>query len=210
MTDAYDNTPLALAVDALQNDLLAEGGPRISTMRNYRYAILPYDPRQEFALREHIRGLVDALKREGWRVLSISLKQILLDLLDAVEPRVVESIAARERRLHARDPERALRHLKDKLTLFIEEPDGVAGEVIKRIDAFMEGRTDQRDRTLILIGRAGALYPFFHTSPLLKYIDGKTRNVPVVLLYPGERRDLSALSFMGEFPADRDYRPRIY
>jgi len=34
--------------------------------------------------------------------------------------------------------------------------------------------------------------------------------VPVVLLYPGKRRDLSALSFMGELQPDRDYRPRIY
>jgi hypothetical protein len=32
------------AVQALRNDLLAEGGPQISTMRNYRFAILLYDP----------------------------------------------------------------------------------------------------------------------------------------------------------------------
>ena len=62
----------------------------------------------------------------------------------------------------------------------------------------------------MLIGRAGALYPFFRSSALLKHIDGKTRNIPVVLLYPGERKDTTALSFMGELAADRDYRPRIY
>ncbi|WP_368736697.1 BREX protein BrxB domain-containing protein [Nostoc sp. CHAB 5715] len=44
----------------------------------------------------------------------------------------------------------------------------------------------------------------------LVVIDGKTSNLPVVLLYPGERRDLNALSFMDELPSDRDYRPRIY
>ena len=65
-------------------------------------------------------------------------------------------------------------------------------------------------RTLVLLGRAGALYPFFRSSALLKHIDGKTRNIPVVLLYPGERRDTTALSFMGELIPDRDYRPRIY
>ncbi len=211
MTNApFDKTPLAEAVNALRKDLLAEGGPRISTMRNYRFAILPYDPRREFETRRRIRQLCDELKGEGWRVVSISLKGILLDLLKAEEPRVIESVIARERRLYAKDPGRALRHLKDKLTLIIEEPNGVAGEVIKRIDAGAEGRADQKDRTLILIDRAGALYPFFHTSALLKYIDGKTSNFPVALLYPGERRDLSALSFMGELPADRDYRPRIY
>jgi len=42
------------------------------------------------------------------------------------------------------------------------------------------------------------------------WIDGHTGDTPVVLLYPGVRRDLSALSFMGELDPDRDYRPRIY
>jgi hypothetical protein len=45
---------------------------------------------------------------------------------------------------------------------------------------------------------------------LLKHLSGKTLNVPVVLLYPGERRGKSGLSFMGMFDADSDYRPRIY
>ena len=30
------------AVAALRHDLLADDGPQISTMRNYRFAILPY------------------------------------------------------------------------------------------------------------------------------------------------------------------------
>ena len=47
-------------------------------------------------------------------------------------------------------------------------------------------------------------------SALLKHIDGHTNNIPVVLLYPGLRLGMTALSFMGELPADTDYRPRIY
>ena len=66
------------------------------------------------------------------------------------------------------------------------------------------------DRTLALIGRAGALYPFFRSSALLRHLDGGTRNVPVVLLYPGERRGPTGLSFMGILDPDNDYRPRIY
>jgi len=63
---------------------------------------------------------------------------------------------------------------------------------------------------VILLGRAGALYPFFRSSALLKHLDGKTRGLPVVLLYPGLRLDPTRLSFMGELPGDGDYRPRIY
>jgi hypothetical protein len=48
------------------------------------------------------------------------------------------------------------------------------------------------------------------SSALLRHLDGRTRNVPVVLLYPGERRGETGLSFMGELEPDNDYRPRIY
>ena len=78
------------------------------------------------------------------------------------------------------------------------------------IGEFADKNPGMADRSLVVIGRAGALYPFFRSSALLKHIDGKTRNIPVVLLYPGKREDKSGLSFMCELPADRDYRPRIY
>ena len=90
MTDSlFETTTLAAAVQALRHDLLAEGGPTISTMRNYRFAILPYDPRQEFALRTHMRRLRDELTSRGWNVLSISLQRLLLDRLQAEAPRVL-------------------------------------------------------------------------------------------------------------------------
>ena len=201
---------LSSAVNSLRTDLMADGGPRISTMRNYRFAILPYDPRREFELRALIRRLSDELKGLGWNVLSISLHRILLDRLKAEEPRVIHSIIGREKRLFKNDPERSLTYLKDRITMYMEEPEGISDAVVRLIGGFADRHPDETDRTLIFLGRAGALYPFFRSSALLKYIDGRTRNIPVVLLYPGKRMDLSALSFMGELPADRDYRPRIY
>jgi hypothetical protein len=72
------------------------------------------------------------------------------------------------------------------------------------------GDSANPNRTVIFLGRAGALYPFFRTSALLKHVAGHTRNVPAVLLYPGRVVGDSGLSFMGVLPADRDYRPRIY
>lgn len=40
----FQQGALEEAVAALRRDLLAENGPQISTMRNYRFAILPYRP----------------------------------------------------------------------------------------------------------------------------------------------------------------------
>lgn len=206
----FPQDSLVEAVAALRRDLLAEDGPQISTMRNYRFAILPYRPTDEFKLRQLMRRLTDELRAEGWGVLPISLQKLLLDRIRATGDANVEALMSRERRLHEKDPERALAYLRDKVAPHIEGPDGIASDVARLINAFADAHPDGADRTLVLIGRAGALYPFFRSSALLKHIDGKTRNIPVVLLYPGERKDTTALSFMGQLAADRDYRPRIY
>ena len=206
----YSRTPLEEGVAALQRDLLSEGGPQISTMRNYAFAILVYKTADEFKLRQLIRRMSDELKAQGWGVLPISLQKLLLDRIRAMGPDAVEALIDREHRLFEKDPDRALAHIQDKIAPHIEGPAGIAANVIRMIDEFAEAHPDRANRTVVLLGRAGALYPFFRSSALLKHIDGKTRNIPVVLLYPGERRDKTGLSFMGELPADRDYRPRIY
>jgi hypothetical protein len=206
----FHQGPLEDAVNALERDLLAEGGPQISTMRNYRFAILPYDPEDEFKLRQLVHRLTGTLRAEGWDVLPVSLQKVLLDRIKATGAGNVEALIAREKRLHEKAPERALAHLRDKIAPHIEGPEGIAADVARLINAFADENPDRTDRTLVLIGRAGSLYPFFRSSALLKHIDGKTRNIPVVLLYPGKRKDTTALSFMGELDPDRDYRPRIY
>jgi len=206
----FSRSTLDEGVQALRNDLLAEGGPRISTMRNYRFAILPYRPAEEFKLRKHIRRVTDELKGAGWEVVAISLQKLLLDRIRTSGEGSIQALIDRERRLFVKDPVRALEHLREKIAPHIEGPEGIAADVVRLIGDFADKNPDRADQTLVLIGRAGALYPFFRSSALLKHIDGKTRNIPVVLLYPGERIGTTGLSFMGELPADRDYRPRIY
>lgn len=201
---------LDAALDALQKDLISEEGPRISTMRNYRFAILPYLPSEEFKLRSRILRLSEELRAQGWAVLSISLQKLLLDRIRGTGQQNIDSLVAREKRLYERDPERALAHIRDRIAPHIEGPDGIAADVARVIDDFANKNPGLADRSLVMIGRAGALYPFFRSSALLKHIDGKTRGIPVVLLYPGKRIDQSGLSFMCQLPPDHDYRPRIY
>ena len=198
------------ALAALKRDLVSEEGPRISTMRNYRFAILPYLPSEEFKLRRRVLQLTEELRGEGWAVLPISLQKLLMDRIRRTGEANVEHLIAREKRLHARDPGRALTDISESIAEHIEGPNGIAADVARVIGDFADQNPGLCDRSLVLIGRAGALYPFFRSSALLKHIDGRTRNIPVVLLYPGKRVDSSGLSFMCELPADHDYRPRIY
>lgn len=201
---------LAGSFDALKKDLLAEEGPRISTMRNYRFAIVPYLPEEEFDLRKAVRKLNDELRLQGWNVLEISMHKLLMRRLQALDPGVLEKWIETEKRQFTRSPERSLGRVKSLVAELIEGESGIAADIVEIIGNFADQHPEQTERTLIWIKRVGALYPFSRSSTLLKFLDGKTRQIPVVFLYPGTQEDKTALSFMGEGPADRDYRPRIY
>jgi hypothetical protein len=206
----FDRTPLQESFSALRRDLIQEDGPRISTMRNYRFAIVQYDPRDEFDLRTEVRKLSSELIANGWIVFSINLQKLLLDRVRSQGEDWVRRVIEMERRTAGIAPGRGLNYIKSKLTPLIEGPDGIAADCSRVICEYADRNPDHVDRMLALIGRAGAIYPFFRTSALLRHLDGRTRNVPVVLLYPGERRGATGLSFMGVLNPDSDYRPRIY
>ena len=203
-------TPLQGAFDALYTDLVHDDGPSISTMRNYRYAIVPYDPSDEFKLREHAQRTIGKLSSAGWVVHTVSLHKLLLHRIRALGDNIVERLIAAERGAAAVSPERGINYLRGKLGRELDGPDGIAADVSREITGFAEAHPDQAERAVVFVGRAGALYPFFRVSSLLKHLDGRTRNLPVILLYPGERKGDAGLSFMGELAPDRDYRPRIY
>jgi hypothetical protein len=179
-------------------------------MRNYRFAIVQYEPSEEFRLRREVQKLSEELTANGWMVLSLDLQKILFDRLRRQGADWIGKMAQTEERLAKNHPERGLQYLKEKLASLIEGPSGIAADCRRIISEYADRHSDRVDRCLALIGRAGALYPFFRTSALLRHIDGATRNIPVVLLYPGERQGQTGLSFMGVLNSDNDYRPRIY
>ncbi|XHM63351.1 DUF1788 domain-containing protein [Streptomyces nigra] len=206
----FQHTPLQEAFAALRRDLIHEDGPHISTMRNYRFAIMQYEPPDEFKLRGEVQRLTTDLVANGWMVISISLQKLLLDRVRGQGLEWVDRVVQMEERMAGIEPERGLNYLKSKLWPLIEGPDGIVADCSRMICEYADKHPDTVDRTVAFIGRAGALYPFIRSSALLRHLDGRTRNVPVVLLYPGERRGPAGLSFMGILNPDNDYRPRIY
>lgn len=205
-----DKTRLLEAFAALRRDVLSDEGPQISTMRNYRFAIVQYAPALEFELRAEVQKLTEDLVAGGWHVLSIDLHALLLARLRGMGEDWLRRVAEMEVRMESNGRGRGLNYLRGKVMREIEGPNGIAADCAALVRAHVERHPDTADRTLVLIGRAGALYPFFRTSALLRHIDGKTGQVPVVLLYPGTREGLTGLSFMGQLAPDADYRPRIY
>lgn len=208
MTNRNSSSAIDQVIQALKTDLIAAGGAKISTMRNYQFAIAVYPPEREFEMRRKLQQMQDELLAAGWNVLSISLLQLFIDRLKNKSPQVLERLIAMEKRLAEKTSDRGLNYLKEKLTPEIEGSEGIAQDVIMKINEFINDVP--AEKTLIFLSRAGGLYPFFRSSGLLRHLDGKTHNLPIVLLYPGDRQDVSSLSFMGEQTTDRDYRPRIY
>lgn len=208
--ELFSQSTLQEAMAALEGDLLHKDGPRISTMRNYRFAIVPYRPSEEFQLRAEVRRLTHKLIAFGWVVRSISLHDLLMRRLRALSDDHREQIVEMEKMFSEFDTERSLSYLQEQILDQIEGPDGLAKDIVEIIGQYCVAHPDQMDRMVVLIGRAGALYPFFRSSALLRHIANQTNNVPVVLLYPGERRGKTGLSFMGVLKPDSDYRPRIY
>lgn len=206
----FQQSSLTDVIADLKSDLIQKDGPRISTMRNYRFAIVCYDPADEFKLRREVVRLNDDLREHGWYVLSINLQKLLHDRIAAQGEEWSEAMIRMETALQKVDPQRGLQYLRDQIGPLIEGPDGIAADCSRIIDAFVAENPEKKDRTVAMIGRAGGLYPFYRSSALLKHLDGHTQNIPVVLLYPGVRNGPTGLSFMGVLNADSDYRPRIY
>jgi hypothetical protein len=205
-----DDEQVREAIDALRKDLGRDDGPRISTMRNYRFAIVQYKPQSEYAIRKQVQRLVSELEAKGWFVLTIDLQKLLLDRIRSQPGDWSEKVIAMEKRMAERQLDRGLNYLKSKLLPLVEGPEGLAGDCGRLIQDFVRKHPDKADQTLVLIGRAGGLYPFFRSSALLRHLDGQTGNVPVVLLYPGTKQGPTSLSFMGLLTPDSDYRPRVY
>lgn len=203
-------TPLPEPFASLRNDLVHEDGPQISTMRNYRFAIALYPPEDEFRVRGHVQTLSRELMREGWVVLAIDLYKLLLDRIRRQGEHWIRRVTEMERSTSIQSHERAITYLKGKLTPMIEGPKGLAADCSQILRDHAERDPERASRTVALIGRAGALFPFLSSSALLRYLDGRTADIPVVLLYPGKRTGPTSLSYMGALPANPDYRPRIY
>lgn len=197
-------------IDDLRKDLLNPNGIQISTMNNYSFAILQYEPAEEFLMRQLINDLVSEIRQYGWKVKNVDLFDLMIRRLkDENDEQTIKEIIDGEKRLFQRKGiSRSLNYLKQTMVGDLEGTNGISSDVIKEIELLVGD--SEPTKTLIFVSRAGALYPFYRTSGLLRYLDGKTGNVPVILLYPGSRPGVTSLSFMDEHQPDSDYRPRIY
>lgn len=169
--------------------------PQISAYHDMPYALFRYDPEDEFELRRELTMLTTRLEQKGKRVVRISLAECLEEAMVAVQP--LEE-------WHDAERTTGLEPMIDTINTVLAEHVPLVDLVASRMPSDPNPTTD-----VVLINRAGALYPVYRTFTLLEQLKGEV-TVPAVLFYPGALDGAAGLRFMGELEAEHNYRPKIF
>ena len=178
--------------------VLAQPDPRqqLSAYHDMPYAIFRYPPEEEFGVRQQVALLRTRLEQIGKRVTVISLAQCLAEALEA-EGMDTPALVDAEKTV-------GLDATVDTVFQILSEYQPLDGLVARRIPQDADPLRD-----VVLIVRAGALFPMYRTSALLEQLKGQVQ-VPAVLFYPGELDGAAGLRFMGVLDAEHNYRPKIF
>ena len=177
--------------------LLAQEDPRqaISAYHDMPYAIFRYPPEDEFELRKELVLLRTRLEQAGKRVTTISLAELLHNAIEAESS--IHDLVEAERTI-------GLAQAIDTIHEILSKYKSLDGLVVEQMPADPDPLRD-----IVLIVRAGALFPMYRTSSLLEQLKGRVE-VPSILFFPGELDGAAGLRFMGVLDAEHNYRPMIF
>ncbi|MCI0698478.1 DUF1788 domain-containing protein [candidate division KSB1 bacterium] len=185
-------------LELLQNDLLAQP-QRISVYHDLPFAILRYDPQEEWELRCEAKLLATKLANSGKQVHTISLAELLWEAIASTEG--VNAIVALER-------QRGFEAAQMQITTYLSDQDWrpLPDLLAKRL------RVLNPAKDIAFILRTAAMAPaIYHMSKLLDEMHGRTR-VTTILFYPGTLEGTTGLRFMDlqDREATGNYRVKIY
>jgi len=159
------------------------------------YAIFHYPPESEFEFRREVSLLRTRLSQRGKRVTVISLATLLWEILERDAP--VSELAQAEKDV-------GIEATIAQVHSVLSEIDPLPAVVMTKVPADADPLRD-----IIFITRVGALFPVYRTSVLVEQLHGKLL-IPSVLFFPGDLDGPAGLRFMGVFPPEHNYRPRIF
>ena len=190
--------------DLLESDLKAVP-PRINVYHDLPFAIMRYDPTDEWKLRWEIKLLSTRLESVGKKVHTVSMSDLLWSALEKVHQKDddegLEAIIALEKeRGYVEAQQQVTTYLSSKVWVPLWE---LLAERLVSINP---------ENSVVFLTRVAAMSPgIFHMSMLLDKMQGKTK-VATILFYPGSIEGTTGLRFMDL--KDRDalgnYRVKIY
>jgi hypothetical protein len=185
-------------VDLLEKDL-STTPPRVSVYSDLPFAILRYDPTDEWNLRREAKLLATRLKAIGREVHIISLADLLWQIVAETEG--LHAVVELER-------QRGFESAQEQITTYLSDVDwrplpDLLTDRMKSLDP---------DRHVVFLTRAAVMAPaIYHMSKLLDEMQGRTR-VITILFYPGTLDGTTGLRFMAlkDREALGNYRVKIY
>jgi hypothetical protein len=178
---------------------------QIGVYQDLPFAIMRYDPADEWELRREIKLLATRLEAAGKEVHIIPLSELLWSALEQVHTKDqdegLEAVIALEKdRGYVEAQQQVTTYLSSKVWVPLWEL------LANRLASF------NPETSVVFLTRVAAMSPgIFHMSMLLDKMHGKTK-VPTILFYPGSIEGTTGLRFMNL--KDRDalgnYRVKIY
>ena len=196
-----DTSSLTEAIKLLASDLSA-GATRIAAHSDMPFAILRYDPAEEYALRRQLRLLAHSLEQERhWRVTFVSLADFVWKAIRKHEgTNYLFQTESQRGFLHAQ------RHVQSLISPGKFSP--LADQLIARVK-----RLSPKPDVLFLV-RAGGLAPFIYRSSALLDELHHHIQIPTILCYPGSASVGTDLRFY-DLPVEGslgvyNYRVKVY
>ena len=192
------------SIALLESDLKAVP-PRINVYHDLPFAIMRYDPTEEWELRREIKLLGTRLEAVGKEVHDISMSELLWSALEQV---------------HQKDDDEGLEAIisLEKDRGYVEAQQQVTTYLSSQVWLPLWDLLAQRlasvnqDHSVVFLTRVAAMSPgIFHMSMLLDKMQGRS-NVTTILFYPGSIEGTTGLRFMDlkERDALGNYRVKIY
>jgi hypothetical protein len=192
------------SIGPLESDLKAVP-PRINVYHDLPFAIMRYDPTEEWEIRREIKLLGTRLEAVGKEVHVIPMSELLWLALEKV---------------HQKDDDEGLEAVieLEKARGYVEAQQQVTTYLSSKVwvplwDLLAERLSSiSTENSVVFLTRVAAMSPgIFHMSMLLDKMQGKTK-VATILFYPGSIEGTTGLRFMDL--KDRDalgnYRVKIY
>lgn len=189
---------LAERIDLLEADLKAVP-QRVSVYHDLPFAILRYDPRDEWEVRRQVRLLATRLGEHGRDVHVLSMAELLWEAIAATEG--LDAVVELER-------QSGFDAAQEQVTTYLSDRDWcpLPDLLAKRLKGI-----DPR-KGVVFLSRASAMSPaIYHMSKLLDEMHGRTK-VTTILLYPGTLEGTTGLRYMDlkDREALGNYRVKIY
>lgn len=185
-------------IELLENDLKAVP-PRISVYHDLPFAILRYNPSDEWELRREINWLATRLGNFGKEAYIIPVSEFLWKAIEETEG--MDVVVEMER-------EEGFLRAQQQVTTYLSDRDfrPLAKMLADRL-ALLDAK-----KSIAFLTRVAAMSPgVYQMSKLLDEMKGKTR-VTTILCYPGSLAGTTELRFMDlrDREALGNYRVKIY